>query len=279
MEALDSLGEPNINDVEEEEEEEVHYASGPASKLQPRAVVSKARWNDEMGMAQVVVQKGTFSKSTGIVRSGNLYYSIEEVLFLVEIGALVLLDESDTGLSLEDVYVNMSGGKYGCCWEEFRAYRQLKSLGYIVGRYGIPWSMKKAKSNCESISSQGCPDSDEAVNLESEEIRSVIGLFNEMQINEARPVFNVYLPNSKFRKSSPGDPCFVLCFTSFMQTYEANSFAKVLQSSSKRGYPPSRAELEALEGQCRSIPLKFCNVEQGRVSFFSFDKVELPILD
>ncbi|XP_040371785.1 uncharacterized protein LOC112195452 isoform X4 [Rosa chinensis] len=254
MEALDSLGEPNINDVEEEEEEEVHYASGPASKLQPRAVVSKARWNDEMGMAQVVVQKGTFSKSTGIVRSGNLYYSIEEVLFLVEIGALVLLDESDTGLSLEDVYVNMSGGKYGCCWEEFRAYRQLKSLGYIVGRYGIPWSMKKAKSNCESISSQGCPDSDEAVNLESEEI-------------------------SKFRKSSPGDPCFVLCFTSFMQTYEANSFAKVLQSSSKRGYPPSRAELEALEGQCRSIPLKFCNVEQGRVSFFSFDKVELPILD
>ncbi|XP_040371786.1 uncharacterized protein LOC112195452 isoform X6 [Rosa chinensis] len=234
MEALDSLGEPNINDVEEEEEEEVHYASGPASKLQPRAVVSKARWNDEMGMAQVVVQKGTFSKSTGIVRSGNLYYSIEEVLFLVEIGALVLLDESDTGLSLEDVYVNMSGGKYGCCWEEFRAYRQLKSLGYIVGRYGIPWSMKKAKSNCESISSQGCPDSDEAVNLESEEI-------------------------SKFRKSSPGDPCFVLCFT--------------------RGYPPSRAELEALEGQCRSIPLKFCNVEQGRVSFFSFDKVELPILD
>ncbi|XP_062003874.1 uncharacterized protein LOC133721316 isoform X1 [Rosa rugosa] len=257
MEALDSLGEPDINDVEEEQ---VHYASGPASKLQPRAVVSKARWNDEMGMAQVVVQKGTFSKSTGIVRSGNLYYSIEEVLFLVEIGALVLLDESDTGrLSLEDVYVKMSGGKYGCCWEEFRAYRQLKSLGYIVGRYGIPWSLKKAKSNCESISSQGCPDSDEAVNLESEEIRSVIGLFNEMQINEARPVFNVYLPNSKFRKSSPGDPCFVLCFT--------------------RGYPPSRAELEALEGQCRSIPLKFCNVEQGRVSFFSFDKVELPILD
>lgn len=45
-----------------------------------RAVVSKARWNNEMGMAEVVVQKGTFSKTTGIVRSGKLYYSIEEVL-------------------------------------------------------------------------------------------------------------------------------------------------------------------------------------------------------
>ncbi|KAK9904514.1 hypothetical protein M0R45_000658 [Rubus argutus] len=188
MEEVDSaniLGEPDIND----EEEEVYYASVPASKLQPRAVVSKARWNNEMG-------------------------------------ALLLLGESDTGLSLEDIYVKMSGGKNRCCWEEFRAYRQLKSLGYIVGRH--------------------------------EEIRSVIGLFNEMQINKVRPVFNVYLPNSKFRKSSPGDPGFVLCFT--------------------RGYPPSKAELEALEGQCGSIPLKFCNVEQGRVSFFSFDKVELPVL-
>ncbi|KAK9950012.1 hypothetical protein M0R45_005518 [Rubus argutus] len=257
MEEVDSaniLGEPDIND----EEEEVYYASVPASKLQPRAVVSKARWNNEMGMAEVVVQKGTFSKTTGIVRSGKLYYSIEEVLFLVEIGALLLLGESDTGLSLEDIYVKMSGGKNRCCWEEFRAYRQLKSLGYIVGRHGIPWSMKGAKSNCESISSQGFPESVKVLNLESEEIRSVIGLFNEMQLNKVRPVFNVYFPNSKFRKSSPGDPGFVLCFT--------------------RGYPPSKAELEALEGQCGSIPLKLCNVEQGRVSFFSFDKVELPVL-
>ena len=135
---------------------------------------------------------------------------------MVEIGALLLLDESDTGLSLEDIYVKMSGGKYKFCWEEFRAYRQLKSLGYIVGRHGIPWSMKGAKSNCESISSQGFPESVKVLNLESEEIRSVIGLFNEMQINKVRPVFNVYLPNSKFRKSSPGDPGFVLCFTRYL---------------------------------------------------------------
>nr|XP_011467381.1 PREDICTED: uncharacterized protein LOC101296219 isoform X1 [Fragaria vesca subsp. vesca] len=253
---MDSLGDPDIND---DEEEQAHYASGSASKLQPRAVVSRARWNDEMGMAQVVVQKGTFSKSTGIVRSGKLYYSIHEVLFLVEIGALVLLDETDTVLSLEDVYVKMSSGKYRCCWDEFRAYRQLKSLGYIVGRHGIPWSVKKAKSDCEIIASQGCPEIDEVGKLESEEIGSVVGLFKELQINEARPVFNVYHPNSKFRKSCPGDPSFVLCFT--------------------RGYPPSRAELDALEEQCGSIPLKFCNVEQGRVSFFSLVKVELPVLD
>ncbi|XP_050382546.1 uncharacterized protein LOC126799389 isoform X2 [Argentina anserina] len=207
-------------------------------------VVSKACWNDEVGMAQVVVQKGTFSKSTGIVRSGKLYYSIPELLFLVEIGALVVSDETRTDLSLEHLYVKMSSGKFGCCWEEFRAYRQLKSLGYIVGRYGIPWSVKKAKTQCDSISSQGGPESEEVVKLESKEIWHVVGLFKEMQINEAWPAFNVYLPNSKFRKTCPGDPSFVLCFT--------------------RGNPPSRAEIHALEGQCGGIPLKFCNVEQGR---------------
>ncbi|TXG70384.1 hypothetical protein EZV62_005319 [Acer yangbiense] len=45
-----------------------------------------------------------------------------------------------------------------------------------------------------------------------------------------------------------------------------------------RVYPPSKAEIEVLERQCGSIPMKFCHVEHGRVSFFFFNKVELPIL-
>lgn len=42
--------------------------------------------------------------------------------------------------------------------------------------------------------------------------------------------------------------------------------------------PPSKAEIKVLERQCGGIPLKVCHVEHGRVSFFSFDKVELPVL-
>ncbi|TXG70309.1 hypothetical protein EZV62_005244 [Acer yangbiense] len=45
-----------------------------------------------------------------------------------------------------------------------------------------------------------------------------------------------------------------------------------------RVYPPSKAEIEVLERQCGSIPMKFCHVEHGRVSFFFFNKVELPVL-
>ncbi|KAL4607838.1 hypothetical protein ACB092_09G203800 [Castanea dentata] len=174
--------------------------------------------------------------------------------FLMEIGALLLLDDNGTSLSLNDIYAKVSGGS----WELFEVYRHLKSLGYIVGQHGIAWSIKDAKSNRPSVSLQCSPQSSEVVDLESEDESSIVGPFNNMHINEARPVFDVYLPNSKFRKSSPGDPSFVICLT--------------------RGDLPSIADIEVLERQCGAIPLRFCHVEYGRVSFFSFDEVELPIL-
>ena len=127
----------------------------------------------------------------------------------MEIGALLVLDDNGTSLSLNDIYANVSGGS----WELFEVYRHLKSLGYIVGRHGIAWSIKGAKSNCQSVSLQCSPQSSELVNLESEDESSIVGSFTNMHINEARPVFDVYLPDSKFRKSSPGDPSFVICLT------------------------------------------------------------------
>nr|XP_011458524.1 PREDICTED: uncharacterized protein LOC101291404 isoform X2 [Fragaria vesca subsp. vesca] len=223
------LDEEYTNDLDEEEEN--HYASQPTSKIQPRrSSVSTARWDDEMGMA-VVFPKGRIWRTTGISCNAKLYISMEEVLYLVEIGALLLLDGSDTSISLEDIYRKVLDGKM-IFFDEFRAYRQLKSLGYIVARHGIPWSWKGVKTNYESVSSQVCP--------ETEEIKSVHGLFNGIQINEVRPVFDIYLPNSKFKKSSPGDPSFVLCFT--------------------RGHPPSKPDLKALERQFGSTALKFCHV-------------------
>ncbi|GFY84755.1 hypothetical protein Acr_03g0015290 [Actinidia rufa] len=44
------------------------------------------------------------------------------------------------------------------------------------------------------------------------------------------------------------------------------------------GHLPSKPEIEDLERQCHGIPLKFCHVDHGRASFFSFNTVELPVL-
>ena len=44
------------------------------------------------------------------------------------------------------------------------------------------------------------------------------------------------------------------------------------------GNPPTKKQIEDLEGQCEGIPLKVCYVEHGRVSFFSFNEIELHVL-
>lgn len=131
-----------------------------------------------------------------------------------EIGALLLLDDCSAGISLEELYTKVANGKCGCCWEQYLAYKKLKSLGYIVRRYGVPWSLKGTGRSNECVSAKCSLESGLPV-LESEDKRSIIEMLNGMQINEARPVFDVYPPNSKFRKSSPGSPSFVLCFARY----------------------------------------------------------------
>ncbi|KAH0689444.1 hypothetical protein KY289_016802 [Solanum tuberosum] len=176
--------------------------------------------------------------------------------YLVEIGALHLLSKDDTPLSLEHVYNKVAEGKSGCSLEYYEAYKHLKSLGYIVGRHGIPWSVRRSKANC--VVNQDMPEPAQSGDEESRNSILISEMINNMQIGGLRLAFDIYPPNSRFRKSAPGDPCFVLCLGS--------------------EYPPSKEEIEDLERHSHGIPLKFCLVEHGRLSFFSFNKVELPIL-
>ncbi|CAL5423238.1 unnamed protein product [Camellia sinensis] len=241
---------PDTND------EEHYFTSGDIPKLQFRKNISRAHWDDEMGMAEVVGKKGSMWTTIGIVRSSKIYCSVEETLFLAERGELSLLDADDRSVPLKDIYKKVAEGKSGCCWESFEVYRHLRSLGYIVGRHGIPWTVKSIKNKPPSV--EGTLEIKVIIDQKFEDLNLVNELFNNIRIDEVRPVFDVYPPNSKFRKSSPGNPSFVLCMTS--------------------GHPPSKPEIEDLERQCNGIPLKFCHVEYGRVSFFSFNRVELPVL-
>ncbi|CAK7338830.1 unnamed protein product [Dovyalis caffra] len=235
-----------VTDTDQFNDEDIYSTSTSLSKLQFRSDASKAKWNGEMGMAEVIEKKGKMWITTGIVRNGKTFCLIEETLFLAEIGALLVMDENDECLSLKDIYRKIAEEKSGCCWELFEVYRHLKSLGYIVGRHGVPWSMKGVENNSESCSSQGTIQKNGVVDTEVNGMTCVVQMLGNLQVDELRLNFNVYLPNSKFRKSSPGDPAFLLCLV--------------------RGSPPSITKSAALERQCGGIPLKFCHVEHGRVT-------------
>ncbi|KAJ4977589.1 hypothetical protein NE237_008369 [Protea cynaroides] len=184
--------------------------SGSLPKLQFRKDKSKARWDAEMGMAEVIEKRGSLWTSMRVVRRSKAYCFIEEILYLAQIGVLVLLDADDTVLSLKDICEKFAEGKNGCHWEAFEAYRHLKSLGYIVSRHGVPWTIKSVKSFPELACLKGTTESNEIADRISEDKLSIISLLKDLHINEVRLDFDVYLPNSKFRKSCPGDPSFIL---------------------------------------------------------------------
>ncbi|KAJ3706670.1 hypothetical protein LUZ61_010375 [Rhynchospora tenuis] len=208
-----------------------------------RTEVSKARWVEEIGMAEVIEKKGSMWVTTGVIRNSKLYCHIEEIGYLAEIGALVLFDEGDNVMGLRDIYTKCANRKYGCSWESFKAYRHLKSLGYIVGRHDQPWSLKHNKINPNSGSTA---DTD-----------LLAGRIEELQIDAANLIFDIHRPNSKFKKTDPGNPSFIIFLVG--------------------DRPPSRKEV-GLEKKCKSVPLKFCHVSHDNVSFFSFPKVSLPVL-
>ena len=136
------------------------------------------------------------------------YWLIKLCRFLAERGALVLLDDEGETIGMEDIYKKIAGGNYGCSWDAFQAYKHLKLLGYIVGRYGVPWTMK-GSCTCEvTDSSKSMADTDRCSDGACSGITKFL---NEMHIDGIYPSFQVHLPNSKFKKSSPGDSCFLLC--------------------------------------------------------------------
>ncbi|CAM8940391.1 unnamed protein product [Rhodiola kirilowii] len=240
------------------EEEEDLYDSNSIPKLQFRIEMWQAEWNEHMSMAQVLKNKGKMATTTGVIRDGKLFTSLEETLFLSESGALSLVAPGDP-VSLKDLYERISGEACGCSWELFEAYRYLKSLGYIIGRHGVPWTMKSKKSlNLSSVHEAAFADNI-TLNNGLEHGFSVIALDDHTNSGELDPHFDVYLPNSKFKKSSPGNPSFKLHVC--------------------RGRPPPTIrDIEILDSKCEGLPLKICHVDHGRVSFFSFKEAKLPEL-
>ena len=71
--------------------------------------------------------------------------------------------------------------------------------------------MKVTKGRCESDSIHGVQEnSGVLIDSELKETVVIVERLRNLQFEELRLDFNVYLPNSKFQNSSPGDPALLL---------------------------------------------------------------------
>ncbi|KAK9128815.1 hypothetical protein Syun_017612 [Stephania yunnanensis] len=175
----------------------------------PLKDVSKAQWDAAVGMAKVIEKKGGMWTTIGIIRGSELYCSIEETLYLVERGALVLLDVNSMVLPLENIYGMVSNGKSECSWESFQAYKHLKSLGYILIRHRVPWTSKIDKSSANLTSIDATSENSDILEPEI----SVTKLLQNMQINDMKPAFDVYIyifQTANLRSPPQATPSFVL---------------------------------------------------------------------
>ncbi|CAN6470599.1 unnamed protein product [Victoria cruziana] len=261
---VDSQGSSDSGvEVGESEDEEFSYTSITVPRLQIRtAKVSIARWDPNLGLGEVIRKKGGMWRTSGIVRGSKVYCVMEEIMYLAERGALLLLNDGAGYFQLKDIYSLVAEGAYGCSWKCFEAYRHLKALGYVVGRHGLVWTTKSKAGPSSWISSANCERHLESEDLSSEgdgtiltELLSVMDINN---VNALKVNFDVYLPNKQFKKSAPGDPSFMLCVAGEI--------------------PPRIVQVESLRKQTGDIPIKFAHVDHGRVSIFSYNKVELPTL-
>ncbi|XP_044389499.1 uncharacterized protein [Triticum aestivum] len=238
-------------------------AAPTSSRVQFRNVASRARWVEEAGAAEVLDNKGKLWLTTGVTRGGRLYYNVEEIGFLAERGALIFLDDEGATIGMEEIYGKIAGGKYGCSWDAFQAYKHLKLLGYIIGRYGVPWTMKHSPT-CETTDSlEGMPDTDQSFNRANGVRNGITKLLGEMHIDGLHPSFEVYLPNNKFRKSSPGAPCFLLSMLSGYNVFPTPCRSREWPGRSPRPSPPPPLTSPlpspaAARGRRRAKPVRAC---------------------
>lgn len=281
----------------------LHYGGADDTRLRPRKDMSVAQWDAVRGTAEVVVKKGKAWTATGFTRGSQHLAFVEEVVFMVEQGSLLLL-EGERVIHLLEAYSLVSSPLYGCSWDNYQVYSYLRKLGYIVGRHNVLWTLPKKRppmlpAQLENLCDQfadvnmsgGAQDDAKArdmlieINSQSERVEPKIATSPETEsevpalsvFHETREVlttkelqdqkssslgmklmYDVHLPNARFKKSNPGLPSFSLCTTS--------------------SHPPCRSEVRALEQSVLDRPVKFASVICDHVTIYSFDAIQLPTL-
>lgn len=248
------------SEISDDDDSSVLYGGPDDTRLRCRKDMSVAQWDAARGTAEVVVKKGKAWTATGVTRGSQTLAFIEEIVFMVEQGLLVLL-EGERSIPLLEAYSLVSSPSYGCSWDNYQVYSYLRKLGYIVGRHNVLWTLPKKRPppQLESLTGQFADIKVSDDLLYSHTVASSSETDAKAPVkSDLKLMYDVYLPNASFKKSNPGFPAFSLCISS--------------------DSPPRRSQVRLLEQTIEGRPVKFASVTCDHVTIYSFDVVELPSL-
>lgn len=266
--------------------------------------VSVGRWDAEMGMAEITGHRGKLWGGMGVIRNSKLYCHVEEAVYMVEQGSLLLLRSDDTPILRQDVHDLLSASAWPCSWDAYQIFCHLKRLGYIAGRHGTPWSTSRAKgrpTDAPPTEPEGdvqlrknavaCEDVDR-VSLgrgrdeERDDDESSLSALDEVHVEEEETVLPILVSNLQL--SSEGDLIveqgggLKLMFDVFHPNGRFRKTAPGFPAFSLcvvRGQePPELKQVRELEAMVGGRPVKFGTVDCGHVSIFSFTTCSLPTL-
>ncbi len=111
--------------------------------------LSAAIWRPSKCAAELMIQKGKLFGHVGSLWAGKTLLTIEEVVYMVDRGSLLLFREQgkkNVLMSMKDCYTLMSS--CGITMDHVACIGKLMRAGYVTHRFGVPWSVKdKSEAN------------------------------------------------------------------------------------------------------------------------------------
>uniref|UniRef100_A0A7S2K865 tRNA-splicing endonuclease subunit Sen54 N-terminal domain-containing protein n=1 Tax=Leptocylindrus danicus TaxID=163516 RepID=A0A7S2K865_9STRA len=215
------------------------------------------------------------------------YLFPEEALYLHMLGLVVILggEKDDEDMTTKDLYLRFFCTRsvdYGITLPVYLSYMHLRSQSYIVARHGLLLNSIECKTEeIESVAESTASTTDanaptvESVEdkLREERIRKKIDRLNRIDRAIQHPptqfhsngevslAYDVWKPNSNFKKTNPGRPDFCVAVGYF------NSPS------------PPLSMLLSLITQCNGAPLRVAVIsDSGTVMLFSFSDEEAPVI-
>ena len=105
--------------------------------------LSAAIWRPNKCAAEMVIQKGKLFAHVGSLWAGKTLLAIEEVVYMVDRGSLLLFREQGKKkvlMSMKDCYTLMAS--CGITMDHAACIGKLMRAGYVTHRFGVPWSVK-----------------------------------------------------------------------------------------------------------------------------------------